>query len=907
MLSNSFKNKKTYGILIGFIAVILLAVVMICYSDNHTPIQNVHFFKSADSIAALENGWTLTDGSISYEITLPSKNEFDIENNTVTLENTLPEALPLNPVILMRTSLQEIKIYIGSELRYTYGGDKFRAFGKNSGSIWNIVPLSDIDVGKSIEVLLYSPYEDYKATFNTFYVGTYEGALSLLFNTYGLNLLFIFTTAIVGLALLLYYTFLCITGMKVANQMLLVSLIAIFTTGWEFTECKLTQIFVSNMAGFSTANFMLLALLFIPIVLYADTIERKNYHFILAPLAYIAEANVLIQAILQLLNIADFYEMMLATHLIIGIGGVIIMITLIRQYLHHREAGIFVYIISMCCLIVGGIIEIFAMYSSGVANGLWLNVSVLIVILSTGVDSIRVALATLQDSKQAMKENAQKTTFLANMSHEIRTPMNAICAMSELLADDKDITAGNRDFARTIHSSAENLLEIINDLLDYSKITADKYSIIDEEYELGDMLSDVKEIISLRAGENHLKFNMHVNPDIPSELFGDQGRIRQILLNLLNNAVKYTNEGEVGLRVEFESIDQSEIILKFLVSDTGIGIKEEDLPDLFEAFVQVDKAKNKSKEGTGLGLAISKALAKMLCGDITVTSEYGKGSVFTATVKQKIRSQKTCKKEIEDIFAEEKLNPIILVESDFETMGPVKTLLTEIEAPFTTCREEDLSWETKLCKNPIVLFVGKDHPNMLTEEFKAENPFMHAVTIAGPLERVNAFEELEIIRYPVTACDLFKMLKPDPYVKINISFEAPDAMVMVVDDNAINLRVMKEMLSKYGIKSTLCSNGNQAVAAARLKPFDLIFIDHMMPGMDGIETASRIRELSQIGNEVKIVALSANAVKGVEKMFKENGFDAFLAKPVSLNSVGKVLKKCLKKDLLKEKSAIPKR
>ena len=221
--------------------------------------------------------------------------------------------------------------------------------------------------------------------------------------------------------------------------------------------------------------------------------------------------------------------------------------------------------------------------------------------------------------------------------------------------------------------------------------------------------------------------------------------------------------------------------------------------------------------------------------------------------------------------------------------------------PFTTCREEDLLEETKLSKKPIVLFVGKDHPHMLAEEFKAENPFVHAVTIAGPLERIHAFEELEIIRYPVTACDFLKMLKPDPYVKENISFEAPDAMVMVVDDNVINLRIMKEMLSKYGIKPTLCSDGNQAVAATKLKHFDLIFMDHMMPGMDDIETTRQIRELPEIGKKVKIVALSANALKGIEKMFKESGLDSFLAKPVSLNGVGKMLKKYLPKDLLKEK------
>lgn len=900
MSEKSFMKNNTLGMLLGFVFVCVLACITIVYSDEHTPFQNVKFFDNANEAMVISDGWTLIDGSNKTEISLPFKDEFEITGNTVVLENKLPDLLPLTPTILYRTSLQEIKFYLDDQLIYTYGGSVFRAYGKNSGSIWNIIKLPDSAAGKKVKMVIYSPYDDYKGTFNTFYVGSYQAVSSVLYQNYAWNLAFILVTLIVGCALLLYYLFLRITGIPIANQMLFVSLIAIFASGWEFTECKITQILVSNMAGFSTANFLLMALLIVPIVLYGDLMEKSYFHQVLSPIAYIAELNVIVQIVLQFAGVADYYEMMPLTHVIIGGGGVVVLFTLIRRYIMTREKEVMVYMVAMGALVIAGLTEIIFMRTTGTVSGVWLNFAVLLVILATGVDSVRVALNTIRVNNEAIKENAAKTTFLANMSHEIRTPMNAICAMSELLINAEDMTAGNKDFAKTIHSSANNLLEIINDLLDFSKITAEKYDVIDEEYELRELLSDVKEVISIKAAEKRLAFNMHVNPSIPYELYGDMSRIRQVLLNLLNNAVKYTDAGSVSLRVESEFVDDNHIKLIMTVSDTGIGIKEEDKKDLFEAFVQVDKVKNKTREGTGLGLAISRAIALMMGGDIYVESEYGKGSVFTASVIQTIRSRQTCKKQMTEIFDNPQMTPFILVETDFERTGYIKSLLSEINAPFVTCKEEEVYDEAFMKKDPIVLFTTKDHPHMLTQEFKGENPFIKPVAIADPLERINTVDDMDIIRWPLTACDFLRLVKPGIKEKENVTFVVSNAKVMVVDDNVVNLRVMKEMLNKYGIHPTLCSNGVQAIAAMKAKQFDIIFMDHLMPGMDGIETTGHIRELAEGGDTVKVIALTANAFMGAEKMFKENGLDSFLAKPVSLSGIGKMLKRYLPEECIKE-------
>lgn len=901
MSEKSFLKNNTMGMLLGFVFVCVFACIAIFYSNEHTPYQNVKFFDNAEEAMILSDGWTLIDGSNKKEITLPFKDEFSVENSTVVLENTLPELLPLTPAILYRTSLQEIKFYLNDELIYTYGGNVFRAYGNNSGSIWNIIKLPDSAAGQKIKMVIYSPYDDYKATFNTFYVGSYQAVSSVLYENYAWNLTLILVTFIVGCALLLYYLFLRISGVPIANQMLFVSLIAIFASGWEFTECKLTQLLVRNMAGFSTANFLLMALLIVPIALYGDLTEKHYFHRILSPITYIAEINVIVQIILQFLGVADYYEMMPVTHVIIGGGGVVVLFTLIRRYYMLREKEILVYIVAMGALIVGGLTEIFVMRITGTVSGVWLNFAVLLVILATGVDSVKGALRTIRINNDAIKENAAKTTFLANMSHEIRTPMNAICAMSELLLNADDMTAGNKDFAKTINSSANHLLEIINDLLDFSKISAEKYDVIDEEYELRELLSDVKEVISIKAAEKRLLFNMHVNPTIPFELYGDMSRIRQVLLNLLNNAVKYTDAGSVSLKVESEFVDDNHIRLIMTVADTGIGIKEEDKEDLFEAFVQVDKVKNKAREGTGLGLAISRAIVRMMDGDIFVESEYGRGTVFTASVVQAIRSRQTCKKQMTEIFDSPEMTPFILVEAkEFEKTGYIKGLLSEINAPFVTCKEDEVFDEAFMKKNPIVVFTAKDHPHMLTQEFKGENPFVKLVAIAEPLESVNTTDDIDIVRWPLTACDFLRILKPGAKEKENVTFTVSNAKIMVVDDNVVNLRVMKEMLDRYGIRPTLCSNGVQAIAAMKAKKFDLIFMDHLMPGMDGIETTGHIRELGEDGERVKIIALTANAFMGAEKMFRENGLDSFLAKPVSLSGIGKMLKKYLPDECIKE-------
>lgn len=888
---------KAYGTLIGFAAVLLLALAMIVYATGY-PHEDVSFWGNVNSIYHFSEGWTLTDGDSVSLISLSPNVPYRSSNETVRIKNVLPDGY-FGDSLLMRSSLQSLKVFIEGEEIFSYGY-KEKAFGKNNGSIWNIVKLPADCNGKVIEIELTCPYESFGNNINTVYLGTSRGFVGYLLKSYGFHLGCIIITFITGAALLIYFIFLRATGIKVANRMLLISLFAVISSAWQFTECKLTQVFVGNMSGFSTANFLLLTLVPIPLLMYLDEVEEHSFHKAYIAVEAIAEANVLIQIILQVLNVRDFYEMLLASHIILVLTAVLGAVTVVYKYAKYKAPGLFITMLSIIFLSACGLYEVIYNNITHYASGHALSIGLMISILANGIESVRVALVAVKDSHRAVEENAQKSTFLANMSHEIRTPMNAICAMSELLMNSGDMTVGDRDFASTIHSSAEHLLDIIDDILDFSKITSDSFDIVDEEYDLSELIYDVKEIIALRAKKKNIDFQVNINPEIPFELIGDESRIRQVLINLLNNGVKFTHEGFVELSIDCEMLSEDTLSLIMKVHDTGIGIDEKDYDGLFEAFAQVDKARTRAVEGTGLGLAITKAIVTRMGGNISLSSKLGEGSVFTVSITQGIASEKTYLSELISSFTDKKAWPVIVVEDDSDYMDSLEIDIRGLGASVNVVDEKNLETELENQPKSIVLFSTGRHPYLLSEEFRGIHPFARLVGVSECTEPVDSSADVEIMRLPVSVADYMRLIKPIAKEKEIIDFEAPFAKVLVVDDNIVNLRIMKEMLSKYKVIPAVCSNGAQAVEVAGHRDFDLIFMDHMMPGMDGIEASRLIRNIPREGGKVSIIALSANAVKGVEKMYKENGLDGYLAKPVSIGSVGKALKNYLPKHLIKE-------
>ena len=387
----------------------------------------------------------------------------------------------------------------------------------------------------------------------------------------------------------------------------------------------------------------------------------------------------------------------------------------------------------------------------------------------------------------AEQANHAKSDFLANMSHEIRTPINAIMGMNEMVlreCNDENI----REYAANIESASRTLLSLINDILDFSKIEAGKMEIVPASYDTAVFFHDVVNMISVKATQKQLDFQVQIDSDLPCVLYGDEVRNRQIIVNILNNAVKYTKQGVVKLTVEGIREDQV-FTLKMQVSDSGIGIKQEDMDKLFGGFQRLDLEQNRSIEGTGLGLAITRNLIERMNGRIEVSSEYGKGSVFTVYLSQEI---------IND--------------------SPMGDFRQRFEA---VAKQED--------------------------EYRE-------------------------------------------------SFVAPEAKVLVVDDNGMNLAVVKALLKKTDIQVTTCMSGMECLELVRDIYFDVILLDHMMPEMDGIQTLAKIKQSENQCTSVPVIALTANAIVGAKEEYINAGFSDYLSKPIEGMELEKMLMKYLPQD-----------
>ena len=516
----------------------------------------------------------------------------------------------------------------------------------------------------------------------------------------------------------------------------------------------------------------------------------------------------------------------------------------------------------------------------------------------------------IENQKETERVANMKTDFLANMSHEIRTPMNAVIGMAEM-ALRENLPPAARDYIAQIKSSGNALLSIINDILDFSKIESGKMDLVLEDYDPLSVMHDLASVLMTRIQDKDVELIGTINPDMPIGLYGDILRIRQIIINIANNAIKFTQHGHVWVDVDFEKVSDDMANIFIAVHDTGIGIKKEDIGKLFDSFQQLDSKRNRNIEGTGLGLAITARLLGLMNGTIRVSSVYGEGSTFSIMIPQKITNWEP------SITVNDKENKAVIgywkgidgTKQFYDSLDRFGIDSYELET-LDSMQELESANEAKLKDKDIFLFTtDKIYENEM-QEFVTSHPEIQFIVVCDFYSKIEGGQaNVRFIKKPFSNLGIATALNNEESLRndegsLEFDFIAPDAKILIVDDNDINLIVAEGLLEPLKMNITKANSGKKALSYLDEESFDIVFMDHMMPELDGVEVTRIIRRMHPELKDMPIIALTANAVGEAKKMFLEEGMNDFVAKPIEVRNLISKIRQWLPKEMIKKHGSV---
>lgn len=519
----------------------------------------------------------------------------------------------------------------------------------------------------------------------------------------------------------------------------------------------------------------------------------------------------------------------------------------------------------------------------------------------------------LIEAKQNAEASAKaKADFLANMSHEIRTPLNAVIGMTNLLMDTR-LDATQVDFVETIRTSGEDLLTIINDILDFSKIEAGKLDIESTPFDLGDCIESALQLLAPRASEKGLEMLYLIDQNVPATVVSDPTRLRQIIVNLLGNALKFTERGEIFLSVDAKPLTDDDYEIHVSVADTGIGISEEARGRIFQSFSQADTSTTRKFGGTGLGLSISKRLAENMGGTMWYESEIGKGSIFHFTIKARL-AENIHKQVISDGLSISQGKTVLVVDdndrnrlilekqlqswqmncipasSGFQALEILRRINT-IDAAIIDMQMPEMDG-LMLAKSIREIAAFKKLPLVLLsslgrQESKKEDRSLFSAQLSKPVRPSFLFETLLSLfaNRPIVVREN-QQLSSDIDQQMGVKHPL---RILLADDNVVNQKVAIRMLERIGYRADLAGNGLEVLQAVERQTYDLILMDVQMPEMDGLEASRQIHKRIPKERLPRIIAMTAHALQGDRERFLAEGMDDYLSKPVQLNELVRAL------------------
>ena len=780
---NKIGSDKIYK-LIRVILTLMVVGVGIFYIYGQFFVKHEGFFE--EEIEEYTNPWLYTDeNGVTTEYYAPDS--FSIEpNGTVVVSTVLPDDLKVGTCFFYRTG-KDIKVYIDDELREEYHVT-YSEFGRNVKALWLRITLRAEDSGKTMTILKENYPYDY-ALVPVSYIGNRLAFLHVLIEENEFILISAFVQIILGTIILL----LCVAYKFVIRRefpLWHLSVGVLMGALWIVMDNFLYPFFFGNYFIDGVCEFMLVMILPIPFTMYLNMLQQKRHQKLFNIANLILIADFLVMTFLQFADIVPFDESMAFSNVLLAAVAALCLYTIVDDIRKGLNRDYPLIIAGFGFLVFMTVCEIIHINMHVHNNdGIFVSIGLLVLLGCAVFHEIFKFNEMKVKTAQAEESNRAKSEFLANMSHEIRTPINAIVGMNELILRE-DVSDEVRGYAHNVKDASKALLDIINDILDFSKIEQGRMEILADEYDTGELINGVVNMISVKADEKQLSLIPEISEDLPRKLKGDEKRIREIMINLLNNAVKYTPEGSIRFAVSHRTTDNSSCELCISVKDTGIGIREEDMPRLFKQFERLDLAVNKGVEGSGLGLAITSSLVRLMGGTIDCESTYGKGTEFKVCLPQVIM--------------------------DPDPIGDI--------TKYSYARNEEENTQTE-------------------------------------------------------------------------TFTCPDARVLVVDDNALNLKVAARYLDTIQARVFTCKSGREMLELITKEKYDVILLDHMMPEMDGIETLAEAKKMADnLNQDTPVIALTANAINGAKEMYLDNGFTDYISKPMTLNEMTEVLSKYLPGD-----------